>query len=34
VIFNAQFGHIYPSWVVVNGSMVLIDGKGIGVGGS
>ncbi len=33
VILNAQFGHIYPSWVIVNGSMVRIDEEGIVIGG-
>lgn len=25
VVYNAQFGHIYPSWVIVNGQRVRID---------
>jgi muramoyltetrapeptide carboxypeptidase len=29
VLFNAQFGHIYPSWVLQNGSSVKIKGKQI-----
>ena len=29
VLYNAQFGHIYPSWVLVNGRSCVIEGTSI-----
>jgi muramoyltetrapeptide carboxypeptidase len=31
VIYNAQFGHIYPSWVIVNGQETRISDDGLSV---
>lgn len=31
VIYNAQFGHIYPSWVIVNGASVTVRGTTLAI---